>query len=135
MATAKLTALGGLRTKSIHLKSGQEFITDAPVDNKGKGEYFSPTDIFSTSLAACMMTIMDIAGQEHGFSVKDTEVSITKIMAEKPRRVAEIIVEINFPPNNYSDKEKKIIELTTRTCPVALSLHPDVKQTVILNYH
>jgi putative redox protein len=134
MATVKMTSLGGMRTKSVHIKSGKELITDAPLDNRGKGEYFSPTDILSTSLAACMITIMDIAGQEHGFSVEGAEIEITKIMAEKPRRVAEIIVEINFPANNYSDKSKKIIEYVTKNCPVALSLHPDVKQTIILNY-
>lgn len=134
MATVKMTALGGLRTKSVHVKSGTEFISDAPVDNRGKGEYFSPTDILSASLAACMITIMDIAGQEHGFSVEGAEVDITKIMSDKPRRIAEIIVEINFPANNYSDKAKKIIEYATKNCPVSLSLHPDVKQTIILNY-
>lgn len=134
MATVKMTALGGLRTKSTHIKSGNELITDAPIDNKGKGEYFSPTDILSTSLAACMMTIMDIAGQEHGFSVEGTAVDITKIMSDKPRKVAEIIVEINFPKNNYSDKAKKIIEYTTKNCPVAISLHPEIKQNIILNF-
>lgn len=134
MATIKMDALGGFRTKSTHLKSGQEIITDAPLDNNGKGEYFSPTDLLANSLAACMLTIIDIAGREHGFSIEGTKSEITKIMADKPRRVAEVIIELDFPPNNYSDKTKKIIENITRTCPVALSLHPDLKQTIKINF-
>jgi putative redox protein len=129
-----MTALGGQRTKSTHIKSGMEIITDAPVDNQGKGEYFSPTDLLATSLSACMLTIMDLAGKGHGFSVEGASANVTKIMAENPRRVAEIIVEITFPKNNYSDKIKKIIEHASRTCPVALSLHPDIKKTIILNF-
>lgn len=134
MTTIKMTALGGLRTKSIHIKSGKELITDAPVDNHGKGEYFSPTDLLATSLSACMLTIMDLAGKEHDFSVEEAQVEITKIMSTNPRRVGEIIIEINFPQNNYSGKAKKIIDNAIKNCPVALSLHPDVKQTIIINY-
>lgn len=129
-----MSATGGLRTKSTHIKSGKEIISDAPVDNQGKGEYFSPSDLLATALSACMITIMDIAGREHGFSIKGAEADITKIMAENPRKVAEIIIEITFPANNYSEKTKKIIEYASKTCPVALSLHPDIKQTVILNF-
>jgi uncharacterized OsmC-like protein len=134
MATIKMTALGEFRTKAVHLKSGTEIITDAPTDNKGKGESFSPTDLLCASFGACMTTIMDIAGKEHGFEIAGTEIEITKIMAENPRRVAEIIVELNFPDREYSEKAKRVIEHTSRTCPVALSLHPDIKQTIKLNY-
>lgn len=134
MATAKIVSKGNFRTVATHLKSGAEIVTDAPTDNHGKGEYFSPTDLMSTSLGVCMITIMDIAGQEHGFSVEGTEIIITKIMSDNPRKVAEIIVELNFPDVQYSDKAKRVIEHTTRNCPVALSLHPDLKQTIILNY-
>jgi putative redox protein len=134
MATIKITALGDFSTKAIHLKSGSEILTDAPTDNKGKGENFSPTDLLSASLGACMVTIMDIASKEHGFEMAGTEILVTKIMAENPRRVAEIIVELNFPDVEYSDKAKRIIEHASKNCPVALSLHPDVKQTIILNY-
>ncbi|HQI46762.1 MAG TPA: OsmC family protein [Bacteroidales bacterium] len=135
MTKIKMTALGGFRTKSIHLQSGVELLTDAPVDNHGKGEYFSPTDLLATALASCMITIMDVAGQQHGFSVEGTEIDILKIMSENPRKVAEIVIHIHFPKtNNYSEKNKKIISHAVKNCPVALSLHPDIKQTVHLNY-
>lgn len=134
MATSKITYNGGLRTTSVHLRSGNEIITDAPVDNKGKGEAFSPTDLLATSLGNCMLTIVGIAAQEHGFSIDGATCEITKIMAENPRRVAEIVVDFQFPANNYSDKDKKIIERSAHTCPVAQSLHPDLKKTVTFNY-
>jgi putative redox protein len=134
MATSKITYNGGLRTTSVHLRSGNEIITDAPVDNKGKGEAFSPTDLLATSLGNCMLTIVGIAAQEHGFNIDGATCEITKIMAENPRRVAEIVVEFQFPANNYSDKDKKIIERSAHTCPVAQSLHPDLKKTVTFNY-
>lgn len=134
MATSKITYNGGLRTTSIHERSGNEIITDAPVDNKGKGEAFSPTDLLATSLGNCMITIVGIAAQEHGFSIDGATCEITKIMAEQPRRVSEIVVNFQFPANNYTDKHRKIIERAALTCPVALSLHPDLKQTVTFNY-
>lgn len=134
MSTSKITYNGGLRTTSIHERSGNEIITDAPVDNKGKGEAFSPTDLLATSLGNCMLTIVGIAANEHGFNIDGTTCNITKIMAENPRRVAEIIVDFQFPANGYSEKEKKIIERSANTCPVAYSLHPDLKKTVTFNY-
>lgn len=135
MATISIQAVGGFRTKIKHLQSGTEIFSDAPTDNNGKGEMFSPTDLLSASLASCMITIMDIAGKEHGFTVEGTDISVTKIMSSNPRKVAEIIVEINFPKTEvYSEKSKKIIEYASKNCPVALSLHPDIKQNIILNY-
>jgi putative redox protein len=134
MATSTITYNGGLRTTSTHIRSGNEIITDAPVDNKGKGEAFSPTDLLATSLGNCMLTIVGIAAAEHGFNIDGTNCEITKIMAEGPRRVAEIIVNFQFPNENYSDKVKKIIERAALTCPVAQSLHPDLKKTVEFNY-
>ena len=134
MPTSKTTYLGGLRTKSIHIRSGNEITTDAPVDNQGKGEYFSPTDLASTSLGACMLTIIGIQAEKCNFSIDGTTIDITKIMAENPRRIAEIKLEFHFPKNNYSEKEKKIIEHCAKTCPVAQSLHPDLKKTMIFNY-
>ncbi|TDO21713.1 OsmC family protein [Pedobacter duraquae] len=135
MATSKITYNGGLRTTSIHERSGNQIITDAPVDNKGKGEAFSPTDLLATSLGNCMLTIVGIAAGEHGFNIDGTTCEITKIMAvDGPRRVAEIVVDFHFPDNGYTDKTKAIIERSARTCPVALSLHPDIKQTVSFNY-
>lgn len=135
MATSKITYNGGLRTTSVHLQSGTEIITDAPVDNKGKGEAFSPTDLLATSLGNCMLTIIGIAAGEHGFNIDGTTCEITKIMAkEGPRRVAEIVVDFQFPANEYSDKVKTIIERSAHTCPVAYSIHPDIKKTVTFNY-
>ncbi|RAJ30477.1 OsmC family protein [Pedobacter cryoconitis] len=134
MATSKITYNGGLRTTSVHLRSGNEIITDAPVDNKGKGEAFSPTDLLATSLGNCMITIVGIAAAEHGFNIDGATCEITKVMAEGPRRVAEIIAVLQFPGNNYSDKDKKIIERSANTCPVFYSLHPDLKKTISFNY-
>ena len=134
MSTSKITYNGGLRTTSIHQRSGNEIITDAPVDNKGKGEAFSPTDLLATSLGNCMLTIVGIAANEHGFNIDGTTCDITKVMAENPRRVTEIVVDFQFPANNYSDKDKKIIERSAHTCPVMFSLHPDIKKTVSFNY-
>lgn len=134
MSTSKITYLGGLRTSSVHLASGTEIITDAPVDNKGKGEAFSPTDLLATSLGNCMLTIIGIAANEHNFNIDDTTVEITKIMGVEPRRVVEIVVNFKFPANDYSDKIKAIIERSANTCPVIYSLHPEIKKTVSFNY-
>ena len=135
MATSKITYNGGLRTTSVHERSGNQIITDAPVDNKGMGEAFSPTDLLATSLGNCMLTIVGIAAAEHDFNIDGTTCEITKIMAsEGPRRVTEVVVNFSFPKENYSDKTKLIIERSARTCPVALSLHPDITQTVTFNY-
>jgi uncharacterized OsmC-like protein len=134
METAKSVYLGGLRISATHLRSGNTLITDAPVDNKGKGEAFSPTDLLATSLGNCMMTIIGIAAQTHGFNVDGTVMHITKIMAENPRRVAEVVVEFDFPPIAYSEKEKAIIWHSARTCPVHLSLHPDLVKTIRMNF-
>lgn len=132
--TIRTTYLGELRTEAIHVKSGNKLITDAPPDNKGKGEAFSPTDLLATSLGSCMLTIMGISAREHGFDIDGTKVKIWKMMESNPRRVSEIKVELSFPKNNYTEKEKKFIEKAAFTCPVNLSLHPDLKKTIIFNY-
>jgi putative redox protein len=134
METSRITYTGDLRTEATHVKSGQTFITDAPLDNQGKGEAFSPTDLLATSLGACAITVVGIAARTHGFNVDGTEIKITKIMASEPRRVSEIVVEMNFPSIKYSEKEKNIIRHTINTCPVGKSLHPDLKQTFIINF-
>ncbi len=134
MATSTTQYLGDLRTEATHILSGKQIITDAPLDNEGKGEAFSPTDLLATSLGCCMLTIMGIAARKHGFSIDGTKVVTTKIMAQNPRRVGEIIVEFTFPPNDYNDKAKKFIEAAARECPVASSLHPDLAQTILFNY-
>ena len=130
METVRTVYLGGLRTKAIHVQSGEQLVTDAPEDNHGKGEYFSPTDLFATSFGSCMLTIMGIAAETHGFNIDGTTVKTTKVMGTNPRRVVELIVELTFPHNKYTDKERRILELSAKECPVANSLHPDLKQTV-----
>jgi len=134
MITTETTYLGELRTSAVHIRSGATLITDAPVDNQGKGESFSPTDLVATALGSCMMTILGIAARRDNFNVDGTRLSITKVMAENPRRISEIIIDINFSKNDYTDKQKIIIEHIARTCPVALSLHPDIKQKWSFNF-
>lgn len=130
MATFKTVYPGNLRTEITHLQSGNILITDAPTDNHGKGEFFSPTDLLASALGSCILTIMGIAAKTHGFSIDGTSVETTKVMGSGPRRVVELIVKITFPHNSYSAKEVKILETCARECPVANSLHPDLKQTV-----
>lgn len=134
MATIKTIYLGDLRTENEHLQSGNKVITDAPTDNRGKGEFFSPTDLLATALGNCIMTIMGIKARDNNIDIKGTEIEITKIMASDPRRVAEVIVEFYFPKNNYSEEEKQLIQSVTGISPVPLSLHPDLKQTIIFNW-
>jgi putative redox protein len=134
MPTSRITYLGELRTENIHEKSGVKIITDAPPDNQGKGESFSPTDLLATSLGNCMMTLMGIAARTHAINIDGTKAEMTKIMASNPRRVAEIQLVFDFPKNNYTDKEKAILENAARTCPVAFSIHPDIKQVLTFNF-
>lgn len=134
MHTVETIYKGDLRTKATHVKSGNELITDAPIDNHGKGEAFSPTDLVATAFGSCILTILGVAEENYNLNLKGTSLKITKIMSENPRRIGEIVVEMDFPKSNYTDKQKHIIEHITKTCPVGLSLHPDIKQTIILNY-
>jgi uncharacterized OsmC-like protein len=128
--TSKIVYHGGLRTECTHLRSGQTIITDAPVDNNGKGEAFSPTDLTATSLGTCMITIMGIAANTHGINIDGTTLEVTKHMAADPRRISGIDVVLHMPPREYSKKEMKILEKAGLTCPVALSLHPDIRQNI-----
>jgi putative redox protein len=134
MTTSRTIYLGDLRTENEHIRSGQKFITDAPVDNQGKGEAFSPTDLVSTALSDCMMTIMAIKARDKGLDLTGTTIETTKIMRSEPRRIGEIIVEFTFPKNDFSEKDKMILEAVAKTCPVALTLHPEVLQTVQFNW-
>ena len=129
--TSTITYLGDLRTECTHIRSGQVFITDAPIDNNGKGDAFSPTDLAATSLGACMVTIMGIAAKNHDINIDGTKLEITKLMASDPRRVSGVDVKLIMPPISYSNKERKILEAAGRTCPVALSLHPDLVQNIV----
>ena len=134
METAKTKYLGDLRTEMTHVRSGTVVVTDAPVDNKGKGEYFSPTDLVASALGSCIYTIMGISAREHGFSIEGSSCRITKVMTDKPRKIGEIKIEIDLTANAYTDKQKIILEQCVKTCPVALSLNESVLQNVILKF-
>ena len=134
METTRTKYLGDLRTEMLHVRSGKVVITDAPVDNKGKGEYFSPTDLVASALGSCIFTIMGIAAREHGFSIEGASCSITKIMTDAPRKIGEIQIVFDLSSNSYSDKQKKILEYCVKTCPVALSLNESVIQNVTLKF-
>ncbi len=131
--TSKVTYTGDLRTKSVHLQSGNEIITDAPTDNNGKGEAFSPTDMVANSLATCMFTIMGIKANQMNISIEGSIASVTKIMQSEPRMISKII--IVFDMNISADeKTKTILERAALTCPVYLSLHPDIQKEVTFNW-
>lgn len=134
METIRTVYTGELRTEATHVKSGVKIMTDAPPDNQGKGESFSPSDLLAASLGSCMVTIMGIASRTHNINIDGTKIRITKVMAANPRRVSEVHVEFDMPQTNYTEKEKVILDNAARTCPVALSLHPDIKQMVQFNF-
>lgn len=125
---------GELRTESKHLKSGSVVVTDAPPDNQGKGEAFSPTDLLCVSLASCMTTLMGIAARTNNINIDGMKMNITKFMLSNPRKVGEIKIDFEMPEKSYSNKEKAILENAARTCPVALSLHPDLIQNISFLY-
>lgn len=133
MATSKVTYLGDLRTSSIHLQSGSEIISDAPLDNNGKGEAFSPTDTVANGLASCMFTVMGIKARDLGVDFSGSTAEVTKVMGTEPRRITE--VHVAFTMNlEADDKTKTILERTAMTCPVFFSLHPDIKKEIVFNW-
>ncbi len=133
MATSNITYVGDLRTVCIHLQSGTQILTDAPTDNHGKGEAFSPTDLVATALGSCMVSIMGIKSKDLDVDLKDSTVSITKIMQAEPRKIAKIEVILNMSIET-SEKNKTILERAAMTCPVLLSLHPDIEKYVVFNW-
>lgn len=133
MPTAKITYQGELRTTCIHLQSGTEILTDAPTDNHGKGEAFSPTDLLATALGSCMVSIMAIKSKDLNVNLNDSTVEVTKIMQAEPRKIAEIKVILNMSVA-ADDKTKIILERAANTCPVLLSLHPEIKKEVAFNW-
>ena len=134
MPTSKITYVGELRTTCIHLQSGTEILTDAPTDNHGKGEAFSPTDLVATALGSCMVSIMAIKTKDLDIDLKDSTLSVTKIMQTEPRKIAKIIVALNLSIAT-TDKNKTILERAAMTCPVLLSLHPDIEKEVTFNWN
>lgn len=131
--TSKVTYEGALRTTCLHLRSGNAFITDAPLDNNGKGEAFSPTDTVATGLASCMLTVMGIKARDLDVDLDGATAEITKHMASNPRRISKIEVRMKFP-NGVSEKHRKILEHTANTCPVHHSLHPEIEKIIEFNW-
>ncbi|WP_276481294.1 OsmC family protein [Paraflavitalea pollutisoli] len=134
--TSTVVYEGNLRTVCSHLKSGSQIQTDAPPDNQGKGERFSPTDLLATSLGACMMTIMGIKARDMEVDLTDTKIECEKIMAADPRRVSGINLTFSFPETLVVDeKTKEILERAAHTCPVIYSIHPDIVVNVTFNWN
>lgn len=130
---SKITYLGDLRTSSVHLQSGTEILSDAPTDNHGRGEAFSPTDLVATALGSCMISIMAIKSKDLNVDLIGSTVEITKIMNPEPRKIAKIIAVLNMPA--VADQKTKIIlERAALTCPVFLSLHPEIEKEVSFNW-
>lgn len=131
--TSKVSYLGDLRTSSIHLQSGSEIISDAPLDNNGKGEAFSPTDTVANALASCMMTVMGIKARDLNLDFRGSTAAVTKIMQAEPRRInaIEIVFEMNIATD---EKTKTILERTAMTCPVFLSLNPEIEKRISFNW-
>jgi uncharacterized OsmC-like protein len=130
--TSKITYVGGLRTTCEHLQSGNAIITDAPTDNHGKGEAYSPTDLVATSLGSCMISIMAIKSKDLDVDLVDSTIEITKIMQTEPRKIAKIVVALFLP--NTTEKNKIILERAAMTCPVFLSLHPEIEKDVTFHW-
>ena len=127
--TSKVEYLGGLRTEATHLQSGTQIHTDAPRDNQGKGEAFSPTDLVATALATCILTTIGIVAKRDNMTdIDGAFAEVLKVMYPDPRRIGEIHVKITFPKRDFSEKEKTMYQNTAHACPVARSLHPDLKQ-------
>lgn len=133
MATSKVTYLGDLRTSSEHLQSGSVIISDAPTDNNGKGEAFSPTDTVANGLASCMFTVMGIKARDLGVDFSGSTAEVTKIMGTEPRRITEIHVTFTMELE-ADEKTKTILERTAMTCPVHYSLHPDIKKEIVFHW-
>lgn len=134
METIRTTYTGQLRTEAVHVQSGNKLITDAPTDNKGKGETFSPTDLLATSLASCIFTIMGIKAEEAGFNIDGATAKTWKIMSENPRRVAEIKIEFDFSMLNLKESEKELLQSLVKVSPVPLSLHDQTIQNIHVKF-
>ena len=126
--------VGELRTESTHLKSSNVIITDAPTDNNGKGNAFSPTDLVASALCSCMTTVMGICAEKNNFELPESIAYVTKIMESHPRRISKIIIEINFDNNNLSDQQTEKLVAVAKGCPVAQSLNSDLIQEVKFNF-
>lgn len=133
MNTAEVTYLEKLRVQTTHVKSGQTFVTDAPTDNNGKGEAFSPTDLVATALANCMLTVMGIKANSWGKDLVNSTAEVQKVMESGPRRISEIHVHMHLS-GDFSAEEKETLKKIAQACPVAKSLHPDLKQNISISW-
>jgi len=133
MSRANIVYQNNLRTETEHIASGEKIITDAPVDNNGKGEAFSPTDLVATALGSCMITIMAISANKYDIDMSGTNASVKKIMGSDPRRISEISIDINMN-KNIEEKDRKRLERSALTCPVHKSLHPDLEKKIRFIY-
>ena len=133
MVTSIVYYSGELRTESTHLQSGEAYITDAPIDNEGKGEAFSPTDVIATGLANCMLTIMGIIAKRQSLDIEGTKAEVTKIMGTEPRRISEIRIDFFFP-RSYDNDSKQLLQTSALNCPVAKSLANELTQTINFHY-
>ena len=133
MSKANIIYQNNLRTEAEHIASGEKIITDAPIDNNGKGEAFSPTDLVSTALGSCMITIMAIAAEKHGIDVSGTYASVKKVMSSNPRRISEMAIDIKMDIN-IEKKHRKRLEKAALACPVHNSLHPNLKKKIQFFY-
>lgn len=128
--TAEVNYKGELRTSAVHLRSQNGIVTDAPTDNHGKGENFSPTDLVATALASCMLTVMGIAASKRELDITGAAASVNKIMASDPRRITRVEINITMPKGNFTDSQKALLEKIARNCPVAKSVHTDIDQVI-----
>lgn len=134
MITIKSKYIGDLRTQDTHLRSGETIITDAPTDNNGKGEAFSPTDLTSASLCSCMMTIMGIKANKMNVILDGLEADVTKFMANNPRKISKIQIDFRMKYTNATPDQLEFLKESALTCPVALSLHPEIEQAVTFQF-
>ena len=134
MSFMSISYQGGLRNKATHALSNTTLITDAPPDNNGKGESFSPTDLVATALGTCMITLMGITADKKEIKFESCEAEIEKIMASDPRRVQEVKIKMKIKDLGYSEKEKTILKQAALNCPVAKSVHPDLIQNVSFEF-
>jgi putative redox protein len=132
--TSKSIYSGQLRVESTHIKSGELIVSDAPVDNKGKGAAFSPTDLLATSLASCMLTIMGIVAEDKNINIMGAYTEVTKIMDSGPRRVSAIEINVFMPDLNLSSEVRELLENAAGNCPVAKSIHPDIEQIIVFSW-
>lgn len=134
MITSKVSYSGNLRTQATHVRSGKEYISDAPVDNNGKGEAFSPTDLVSTALCSCMMTLMGMLAERENIDLSGMSAEVKKLMAAEPRRISEVVIDFDMTKIEVTTDQRTKLERAALTCPVAVSLSKELKQTINFNY-